>query len=642
MFLRKLILRGYGIFEDATFDLATDVDHPIVLVTGNNGAGKTTLLEALRVAFHGKRAFDTPIGEADYLRLISGRFFNGSKGSNASISLDFDYVDSHTTKHVLLTRSWTRKRQSISESLDVTLDGHQLHVEDANDLLTTIVPPEIARYFFFDAERIRELAEWDVEDESALFSAVEDLLGLGVLEQLRADLLRLSATSGRGRELAQSASAELVSAEHNEKTALAELKAVKSTSRRIRASFERARSEVRRVGALRQDEVIALDAEMGALTAERRSLIDESQRAAADVLPLLCARTLRKKFGAEIQARREIEDRAIASEYLDKNFSELVAAIRSAGAERRLAESAAIAIAAMPKGTLKPVSDVVLPSLSRNDSVWMRRVIEHELPEMARRNATIVERLRAIESRLELLEAKRKSVPINDPTGDAALSEFENRQRDLIEYELLLASKEAALANVRETLAAAQNLLKEQRFERFKAGKLEIRERSIAGVLDALPTLTERLQSSKEVRFEKYLEGALRELWHKTERLVSVEVSFSGRRIALLDAYGEMNKRDLSAGEKQLFAVAFIYALAKLSGRHMPFVIDTPLGRLDTEHRRRFVADFIPNASHQVVLLSTDTEIVGQLYRNVKPLIAHHHELSNFNGRATEPVQVSA
>ena len=74
----------------------------------------------------------------------------------------------------------------------------------------------------------------------------------------------------------------------------------------------------------------------------------------------------------------------------------------------------------------------------------------------------------------------------------------------------------------------------------------------------------------------------------------------------------------------------------------MPFVIDTPLGRLDRQHRRRFVAEFLPNASHQVILLSTDTEIVGPLYEDIRPLLAHHYELAEYNARATEPVDVAS
>ena len=81
----------------------------------------------------------------------------------------------------------------------------------------------------------------------------------------------------------------------------------------------------------------------------------------------------------------------------------------------------------------------------------------------------------------------------------------------------------------------------------------------------------------------------------------------------------------LSAGERQLLAVAVLWALAKLSGRQLPTVIDTPLGRLDSKHRKFFVENYFPNAGHQVILLSTDEEIVGGYYNSLKNSIAKEY-----------------
>ena len=67
--------------------------------------------------------------------------------------------------------------------------------------------------------------------------------------------------------------------------------------------------------------------------------------------------------------------------------------------------------------------------------------------------------------------------------------------------------------------------------------------------------------------------------------------------------------------------------LAKTSGKALPMILDTPLGRLDSDHRRLLIERYFPYVSHQVVLLSTDTEVDGHLYELLKPHISHTFRL---------------
>ena len=83
----------------------------------------------------------------------------------------------------------------------------------------------------------------------------------------------------------------------------------------------------------------------------------------------------------------------------------------------------------------------------------------------------------------------------------------------------------------------------------------------------------------------------------------------------------------LSAGERQLLAIAMLWGLARASGRPLPMVIDTPLGRLDAEQRSRLVSRYFPHASHQVMLLSTDEEITREHYRALRPAIGRSYRL---------------
>ena len=84
-------------------------------------------------------------------------------------------------------------------------------------------------------------------------------------------------------------------------------------------------------------------------------------------------------------------------------------------------------------------------------------------------------------------------------------------------------------------------------------------------------------------------------------------------------------------GEKQLFAQAMLKALAEVSGRKLPMIIDTPLARLDSIHRDRLVENFYPTASHQVIILSTDTEIDISYKEKLTPYLAQSYLLNFYN-----------
>jgi DNA sulfur modification protein DndD len=89
----------------------------------------------------------------------------------------------------------------------------------------------------------------------------------------------------------------------------------------------------------------------------------------------------------------------------------------------------------------------------------------------------------------------------------------------------------------------------------------------------------------------------------------------------------ELPKERLSAGEKQLMAIALLWALAHVARRPLPVVIDTPLARLDMEHRHRLLREYLPSVSHQVIVLSTDTEVDAVAAEVLAPAIARTFHL---------------
>ena len=89
----------------------------------------------------------------------------------------------------------------------------------------------------------------------------------------------------------------------------------------------------------------------------------------------------------------------------------------------------------------------------------------------------------------------------------------------------------------------------------------------------------------------------------------------------------EVEKKKLSAGEKQLMVISLLWALAICSKKKLPVIIDTPLSRLDSIHREALILTYFPNASEQTIILSTDSEIDQKYYELLKPHIGDEFTL---------------
>ena len=134
----------------------------------------------------------------------------------------------------------------------------------------------------------------------------------------------------------------------------------------------------------------------------------------------------------------------------------------------------------------------------------------------------------------------------------------------------------------------------------------------------AVHTYAKKLRSKKLEALQLDIINRFNSLCRKGAFLSSAHIDFT----ITLERNGELFKRSmLSAGEKQLFALSILWGLREVAGLPMPVVIDTPLGRLDSDHRLAMLRKFLPEVAHQVILLATDTEIdetvIGELAQSV-------------------------
>ncbi|MEZ5952183.1 MAG: DNA sulfur modification protein DndD [Planctomycetaceae bacterium] len=194
MILDELYLQNFCLYQGLhKFSLAPQKEKglvkPITLFGGMNGAGKTTVLDAIQLALYGSRAKSASrLGKPyeEYLKECIHRGANSGEGASVSVKFHFH---SEGQQHVYeVWRGWSLRDKSVRERVRVTKDDapDDFLSEHWNDVVEDLVPLGISQLFFFDAEKIRFLAD-DETDTEALGTAIKSLLGLDLAERLISD-----------------------------------------------------------------------------------------------------------------------------------------------------------------------------------------------------------------------------------------------------------------------------------------------------------------------------------------------------------------------------------------------------------------------------------------------------------------------
>ena len=97
----------------------------------------------------------------------------------------------------------------------------------------------------------------------------------------------------------------------------------------------------------------------------------------------------------------------------------------------------------------------------------------------------------------------------------------------------------------------------------------------------------------------------------------------------------EIDKNHLSSGEKQIFVMSLYWAMMQQSHNDLPYVIDTPFARIDTEHRANITEHFFKELDGQLIVLSTDEEISGTHMASMQDQIAHVYMLEYGEDKST-------
>jgi len=645
MILDTIILENYGAYGGRQEALLTPEEgKPIILFGGMNGGGKTTLLDAVQLAFYGQKARISNRGKLGYKEYLRESIHRGKDpGEGASITVHFRRTIDGETRNFELQRCWREGVKGIEETVRVLRDGlsDDIFTDHWDEAIEAYLPSSIAHLFFFDGEQIKELAEGG-HAADILGTAIHSLLGLDLVDRLGNDLKvfeRRKKAEGLDPESAQKlaqARGEMEEIDRlQEKAAMEEGTLVNEAGRIakiLRAKEELFQAEGGELYLRRkelEDDLAALKTQKDATEAQFRELI-------AGPLALLLVENVLAEVEQVVRHETEIKRARVLlevlqtrdAEVLDSLKAEMIGALPLSCMARILEEDRNSRAGLAREQLILDADDTLAPQIAH-----LRGMV---LPAAEQQASAFTAQLAALEEKIARLEGELAQVPTEERIAEV--------QRELYSARKIHQAKLAELeaTKVRRQALQRQKLMAEARLDRMgendvdsqfsEDGRLRMLKHSLR-VRDTLERFRTKIIQRHSETMETLMLESFRKLLRKKELVSGLKINPETFEATLAARDGKpLPFERLSAGEKQLLATSLLWGLARASGRPVPTIIDTPLGRLDSSHRKHLIERYFPNASHQVILLSTDEEIVGSYYKGLKPYITRTYLLEHNEG----------
>ena len=654
MIIRRVAFTNFGVYGGRNeFELIPRTDEqfsrPIVLFSGKNGSGKTTFVEGIRLCLHGSLAIGDRVSRSDYedhlLRKIHRPFQEGvTPPDSASIEMEFDFVRGGERHTYRVERSWHRTKKSVSENLSVTEDGKPpegLEEDQKDGFLRELVPSSAADLFFFDGEKIDKLTDED-EGSEILGRTVKSLLGLHLVERLDTDLEVF--ISRRADEDDSEVSEELEEArqeverlkERKEELEIAQKENQEALEEKVSAIGTQ-RQRLKSEGgdyAERRDE---LERRKEVLEQKIETQEKHIQSLADGIVPFAVAPQMCEKVRERLETERQHQEWKTSEQLIDEQIEQFADEVESDSfweevgidPEEDTQEKLLDALTDRLKASnpAEPVDeDEVVIHASERERGKLNSWIDEALNGTPDKFRDATQTLTDLRNELEEVEEDLSRVP-----QDLIITPIVRTLNTLVEErdELQNEAEEIAdeLGTVEFKLERAENHLENVKERLEEEQKENERVQQALRTQKALRDYAERLKRKKLDILEETLAGRFNELCRKETILDAVDIDAETFEVVLHRGNETFGREALSAGETQLFAIATIWALREVSGVPMPVIIDTPLGRLDDDHRSTMIQTYLPRASHQVMLLATDAEVDEDVLGDLEPALSHTYRL---------------
>lgn len=644
MHFSNIELYNYGIYKGKhCIALQDQIDKKnITLIGGMNGRGKTTILDAIFLCLYGRKSVDYITGKKEaYSLFLKDRINKSATIPNAYINLVIELDDDKNTT-ISIKRSWARSDMKIESTLSVLKNGLLDNYLSQNweYYVEELIPFGIAKFFFFDNEKISQIADDDAFDK--IKDSIKSVMGVVTIESLISHIQKIVKEKNSAVKQTKDKGYHT---EYNDA-----MFALEACEKRIRTIMEDRASLVpqleKTIYDLEQAEQTFwkkggnLSLKRNEIEQHRRDLKAQSDSLREDAIALasspstplcLCKDLVDATYNLSISNENErarrysfpiikelYEDliRQCSDKFTDNpsvldtirqltqnQLIQFESALESAGASALTPLAAAL----LKKFVREDVTKILLRSKqiikNSTDTETTLQQLEVHLSSTAEQADTL-----NLLKRIKTLEVHRSQIESDIAKCDEQLksSKYEKEQLEHQSHIIML-----KIANDADTTDDNLRILKYSTM-----------------TLDIMNEFIKRLQGQKVEKLEANITKCFKYLAQKEAIITSISIDPLTLDITLRDYQGGILLKDqLSAGEKQMFAISIIWGLALSSGYKLPVIIDTPMARLDSAHRSNFINKYLPNASSQVLVLSTDEEIYGKYLEDIKEYVGAAYTL---------------
>lgn len=657
MKIKKITLFNIGPYVGKnTFDFSIDKQKNIVLIGGKNGAGKTTFFNSIKTCLYGCKVWGYDAPGKEYYSIISSLVNSKTvydSNSTAFVEIELVFDDGKNVDSYILHREWKKFRMSFSEYFNIKKNGELIIGTDEDDFvnyLLSIVPPDMFNFYFFDGESIAEFflgADGNKNFRNA-FLKLYGLDTLTILVENFARNIKKSDAKNTTHDAYKQAQLMLENAENDYNELINSLSNLENKIDLYAIKLHSLASDYSKEGGISLTQWKQINADISKEESTRDSLNKWLKETANHYIPFILIEKNLNKLLSELTKSQENQKTEVVIEAISNN--DFATSLNQLFKEKKTNDV-----------SVDEIINIIKQNLIVEESIDF----DYSSNQMNKLISQIYEKLdfdkKEIERVLKQLKnSLRKSKKLRDTLVNSSIDGYEQYLNEKEDLEKSISDSKIEIEQIKHNIEQQQVIVADAKtqFDKAKSNYEnmlknksinDLSERAVATYSLLEEQLVRRQANILQEAFIKcfksiinknnFIDGIIidKNINVIPYKYVSVRKDQLSNYIQVnnnfLELYGkaklsvELNRLEMdivdsvelpspikvpfSKGERQVYIMSIYLALLKTSRKDIPFFIDTPFARIDSNHREKIIKEFFLNIRNQLFVLSTDEEIVG-------------------------------